>query len=169
MTPSSSILEAGYCRIACLRCRNKTSCRHSGIVTLQMWAFFLFFLCLFLGWHHRNAVQSVGLPTQSHQVLSETSEGLRRQRAEKTKARLGHPTDQRPWELQRTLPSHACQGEWCLRSSQRMRADVPWLQFIEHLWKKVRLPHQTSSNHFLYSRRWKTSPQHHEIKKKKIS
>lgn len=79
---------------------------------LRMRAYFVCLcVCVFPGWHHRNAIQSLGLPAQSHQVLPETSEGRRRQRAEETEARLGHPTHQRPRKLQRTLPTHARQGE----------------------------------------------------------
>lgn len=81
-----------------------------------------FFLCVFSAHLWRNAVESVGLPTQSYQVFSKTSERLLRQRAEATEERLGHPSHQCAWKLQRTLPSHACQGEWCLHFSRRHKS-----------------------------------------------
>lgn len=93
----------------------KASSRCSGSCAVIWHVWILLSLCL--GWNRGDAVKSVGVPAQSDQVPAQTSEKLGRQWAEATEERLGHPTDQCSWKLPRTLPSHACQGEWQLLSS----------------------------------------------------
>lgn len=58
------------------------------------------------------AVKGLGVAAQNHPVLPETPEELVSQRAAQAEERLGHPTNQRARELQRTVPAHARQGEW---------------------------------------------------------
>lgn len=102
----------------------------------------------FSGWHWRNAVKSLGFPTQSYQVFSKTSEKLLCQWTEATEERLGHPAYQCAWKLPRTLPPHACQSEWQFVSFHQIPHIFSWCRmFLVHHKNSVfaaKIPRKTS-------------------------